>query len=189
MQKKAELREVALACRRKTASEARLRAGMCVADHVVKYFQKWPASIVAGYLPLGDEIDPVPTLSHLEQMGWKLTLPVVIGKGEPLLFRHWQQGDALETGAFNTCHPLPSASELIPDVLLVPLLAFDKEGQRIGWGGGFYDRTIAALRIQRSTLVLGVAFSCQRVDKVPCDNHDELLNGVITETGPYIFGS
>ena len=113
----------------------------------------------------------------------------MIEKGEPLLFRHWRQGDALETGALNTRHPLPSASVLTPDVLLVPLLAFDKEGQRIGWGGGFYDRTIAALRTQRSTLVLGVAFSCQQVDKVPCDNHDELLNGVITETGVYIFGS
>ena len=180
---------MAIACRRKIASEAGLRAGMCVADHVVEYFQKWPASTVAGYLPLGDEIDPVPALNYLEQMGWQLTLPVVIGKGEPLLFRHWRQGDALETGPLNTRHPLPTASELAPDVLLVPLLAFDKEGQRIGWGGGFYDHTIAALRVQRKILVLGVAFSCQQVDNVPCDDHDELLNGVITETGAYMFGS
>ncbi len=164
-----------------------MHAAIDLADNIVEYFQRWPASTVSGYLPLGDEIDPVPALIRLEHVGWQLALPVVIAKAEPLLFRQWRQGDALETGPLNTRHPLPRAAELSPDILLVPLLAFDKKGQRIGWGGGFYDRTIAALRTERSILVFGVAFSRQQVDKVPCDNHDEPLNGVITEVGAYIF--
>ena len=183
VKQKSALRETAVARRRNLADTAGPNAGLRLADHIVAHLSGRPAGVVSGYLPMSDEIAPLPALARLIQSGWVIAMPVVTGKAEPLVFRQWAEGDALEPGPLNTCHPLSSVAELTPDVLLVPLLAFDAAGQRIGWGGGFYDRTIAGLRVEKDIVTLGTAFLGQQVDKVPSASHDELLDGVITEAG------
>ncbi|MBM10397.1 MAG: 5-formyltetrahydrofolate cyclo-ligase [Magnetovibrio sp.] len=188
LQEKSDLRRLALNYRQIAARNCGSWAGEQIAKHIFEYFRTWKVSKISGYLPLGDEIEPVPALTCLGDVGWEIALPVVTGKKQKLVFRQWCPGDELEVGYLNTRHPIPSASELSPDVILAPMLAFDKEGHRLGWGGGFYDRTISALRAQNSILVLGLAFSRQEVDKVPCDRYDEPLDGVVTEKGIDVFG-
>lgn len=141
LKQKSALRETAVARRRNLADTAGPNACLRLADHIVAYLSGRPAGVVSGYLPITEEIDPLPALARLIRSGWGIAMPVVAGKAEPLVFRQWAEGDALEAGPLNTRHPLSSVAELRPDVLLVPLLAFDVAGQRIGWGGGFYDRT------------------------------------------------
>ena len=132
---------------------------------------------------IDDEIDIAPLMSGLDADGALNVLPVVVAKDAALVFRHWRPGVPLEVGPWNTQHPGPDSAEAVPDVLLVPMLAFDSDGYRIGWGGGFYDRTIATLRSQRPTLVIGVAYSGQRVDAVPRGDHDQPLDWVVTDEG------
>ncbi len=141
-------------------------------------------SVISGYLAIGDEIDPEPILE--EVLGFEKTsvLPVVIANKQPLIFRSWRPGQALERGPLNTRHPLVEAEQIDPDVLLVPLLAFDRRGFRLGWGGGFYDRTIAELVAQgRSITTIGIAYSGQEIDFVPQDAYDQRVDYVVTERG------
>ncbi|OIQ92780.1 putative 5-formyltetrahydrofolate cyclo-ligase [mine drainage metagenome] len=142
------------------------------------------AQVVAGYWPLGDEADPRPLLAALAEAGAALCLPVVAGRGLPLLFRRWAPGQALETGPHGTRHPAAGAQTLAPTLVLVPLLAFDGDGGRLGYGGGFYDRTLAALRAADPAVrALGLAFAAQKVDKLPLDRFDQRLDLIVTETG------
>lgn len=154
-----------------------------LADHVGRALAGRAPGTVTGYLAIGDEIDPAPALEALRVAGWRVVLPVVRGRGEILEFRAWTPGDELESGPLGTRHPAAGAA-LRPDVLLVPMLAFDGGAMRMGWGGGFYDRTIAALRADGGGLVaMGVAFSGQGVDRVPSGDHDAPLDAVATEAG------
>lgn len=151
----------------------------------------WPvdgARVVAGYWPIGDEIDPRPLMAALAGRGWRTALPVVVESGHPLIFRRWTEGDPLVDGPCRTVHPGAAAAEVVPTLLLVPLLAFDKAGRRLGWGGGFYDRTLEGVRRRGSSLAVGVAFSAQGVAEVPSDPHDQRLDGVLTETGWVLGG-
>ncbi len=142
----------------------------------------WPAeACVSAYWPMGDELDPRPLCAALARRGHALALPVMQGAGKALKFRRWRPGDPLRPAAFGTHEPLPRQPEVEPDVLLVPLLAFDRRGYRLGYGGGFYDRTLAALRARRSVLAVGLAYSGQEVAAVPCDGHDQALDFVATE--------
>lgn len=143
-----------------------------------------PGMVVAGYWPMGDEIDPRPLMECLAGRGCPLVLPVVTARGRPLSFRRWDVGDLLEDGPHGTLHPLADAPELVPDILLVPLLAFDAGGYRLGYGGGYYDRTLAGLRAQGRVTAIGLAFAAQRVAAVPRDHHDQPLDLVLTENGP-----
>ena len=142
------------------------------------------AAIVSGFNAIGEEISPLPLLMKLAADGHRLCLPVMAGRGLPLLFRAWTPGDQTSAAVWGIGEPLPSAPVVEPDVLLVPLLAFDARGYRLGYGGGFYDRTIAQLRNQKPVLTIGVAFDEQRVDAVPHVDYDQRLDWVLTPSGP-----
>ncbi len=137
---------------------------------------------VAGYIAIRDEIDPGPALTALLKQGVRLCLPVVVGPGQPLAFRAWAPGDALEPGSLGTLHPA-NGPLVEPDLLIVPLLAFDRHGYRLGYGGGFYDRTLSCLRARRRAYAVGFAFSGQEMDEVPRGPTDQRLDAVATETG------
>ncbi|MCA1908532.1 MAG: 5-formyltetrahydrofolate cyclo-ligase [Magnetospirillum sp.] len=140
-------------------------------------------TVIGGYWPMGDEIDPRPLLDILAGRGCVVGLPVVVARGQPLLFRQWGVGDVLEQGLHGTSHPAATAATVVPDLLLVPLLAFDMAGYRLGYGGGYYDRTLAGLRQRHHVTAIGVAFAAQRVQAVPRDHHDQRLDLVLTEHG------
>lgn len=140
-------------------------------------------TIVAGYFPIRSEIDPRPLMRRLSASGAQLALPVVMGDGESLVFRLWREGEALERASFGLSVPPASAPMVEPDVLLVPLAAFDGLGHRIGYGKGHYDRALARLDADRRRLAIGLAFSIQRVDEVPAEPHDRPLDLILTEAG------
>lgn len=136
-------------------------------------------SIVGGYHALPDEADPALLLERLVEMGCHIAYPRVAGKGLPLDFHRVPDGEVLAPGTFGIHEPLDSWPHATPDVLLVPLLAFDASGHRLGYGGGFYDRTIALLKVP----AIGIAFAGQEMDRLPHDVHDAQLNAVLTEQG------
>jgi 5-formyltetrahydrofolate cyclo-ligase len=141
-------------------------------------------AIVSFYWPMGDEADPCVLAHALAARGHALALPVVVAKKSPLHFREWREGEALVVHPFGMHEPPESAARVTPDVLLVPLLAFDAKGTRLGYGGGFYDRTLHALAKKRA---IGVAFAGQEVEALPCHEHDHPLDAVITEKGVRYF--
>lgn len=130
---------------------------------------------------MGSELDPRPLMQALDGRGHGLALPVVAGAGRPLVFRAWTPGDPLRPAAFNTREPSPDKAEVTPRVVLVPLLAFDRAGYRLGYGGGFYDRTLAGLRAAGTALAVGLAFAGQEVESVPRDVNDRRLDWIVTE--------
>lgn len=136
---------------------------------------------VSAYWPMRDELDPRPLMHRLAGRGHPIGLPVMAGKGRPLVFRAWRPGDALEPGGFGTQVPAPDRPEVRPRVLLVPMLAFDRTGYRLGYGGGFYDRTLAGLRADGDALAVGIAYAGQEVDDVPHDGNDQRLDWIVTE--------
>ena len=142
---------------------------------------------VAGYWPMGSELDVRPLLELLHGTGTVCALPVVLGRGERLVFRRWLPGLQLEGGSLGTRHPGAVEDEVIPAVILTPLLAFDDEGFRLGQGGGYYDRTIEALRRVGTVLAVGIAYAAQRVDRVPRSVHDQRLDWMVTEEGAVRF--
>ena len=149
-----------------------------------------PGDAVSGYWPLGDEIDPRPVLEALHERGHPIGLPAMPGSAQPLTFRAWQPGAELHDGGFGTRVPPESAPVIVPRVLLVPMLAFDRAGYRLGYGGGFYDRTLAQLRAdQADTLAVGVAYQAQEVDRVPRDRYDQRLDMILTEQGSVALSS
>lgn len=152
--------------------------GKRLADHVLTGIAFAPGAAVAGYSPIHDEIDVRPLLQALSHRGHPIALPVTGRRGEPLVFRAWRPGDPLLPGGFGTSHP--DGPEITPAVLLMPLLAFDRHGNRLGYGGGFYDRTAARLP---SALRIGCAFAVQELDRVPTGPYDQRLHAVATENG------
>jgi 5-formyltetrahydrofolate cyclo-ligase len=139
-----------------------------------------PGAIVALYHPMKDELDTGPLAEALAERGVALALPVVTRQGAGLEFRRYTPGADLLNGAHGTSHPREEMSAL-PDVLVVPLLGFTRDGARIGYGGGYYDRTIAALRAQRAIIAVGYAFGVQEVEKLPVSPHDQRLDWIVTE--------
>lgn len=182
--KKSRLRRSALA-RRKALAEAHPDAGRALAGHFPD--EAWPAvgAVVAGYVPVRGEIDPFPLMETFLLEQAQLALPVVEGTGLPLTFRAWAPGDDLEAGAFGIGVPGPRKPSLLPSLVLVPLVAFDARCHRIGYGAGFYDRTLTALRASGPVLTVGLAYEGQRVGRVPMDRHDVALDYVVTESGCY----
>ena len=140
-----------------------------------------PGVIVSGFSPLKSEINPVPLLRKLSDGGAGLALPVVAGKGKPLIMRAWAFGEPLDSGVWGIREPKPEAAEVAPDILLVPLLAFDRRGNRIGYGAGYYDMTIAKLRALKSVTAVGIAFAAQEIASVPVTPRDARLDLVLTE--------
>ncbi len=140
------------------------------------------AQMVAGYRPIQGELDPTPSLQRLIWRECGTCLPVTISGDKPLIFRAWQPNEPLVHGKFRVEEPLPSAQVVTPDVLLVPMVAFDSRGHRLGYGAGYYDRTIAVMRRQpKPPLVIGIAYHLQGVSHIPAQPHDELMDAVVTE--------
>jgi len=139
--------------------------------------------VVAGYWPIVTELDVRPLMARLDERGVVCALPVLLAADAPLAFRRWRPIDPLEPGPLGTSHPTADAPVVDPDVVLVPLLAFDAEGYRLGQGGGYYDRTLAELAARRSIVTVGVGFAVQRMDRVPRLEHDRRLDWVVTEDG------
>jgi len=148
-----------------------------------------PAGVpLSAFWPLEDEFDPRPLIDHFHAAGHPIGLPVVVGRGQPLVFRRWQPGMVLVQGNFRVLTPPPEAPEVTPAVILAPLLAFDAAGYRLGYGGGFYDRTIAKLRAAGKVLAIGVAYAAQEVPAVPRDATDQKLDWIVTEEGARRIG-
>ena len=140
-----------------------------------------PGVIVSGFMPLKTEINPLPLLRMLADAGAQLALPVVAGKGKPLIMRAFAFGDALASGQWGIREPKPEAGEVAPDILLVPLLAFDRNGHRVGYGAGYYDMTIAKFRAMKPISAVGIAYAAQQIDTVPVTPRDARLDLVLTE--------
>jgi 5-formyltetrahydrofolate cyclo-ligase len=140
--------------------------------------------VVAGTLPMRSELDPRPLMRRLEALGATLALPRAPKRGSPLSFHRWTAQTRFETSRFGVTEPVVETPLVEPDLVLVPLLAFDARGARLGYGGGFYDVTLAALRARSPGLrAIGVAFSGQRVTALPTEPHDQRLDAVLTEAG------
>lgn len=171
--------------RRRCAREAAAPdAGEAAARHFLASIDVSPGCVVSGYWPMGDEFDVRPLLRALHARGHPCGLPVVVVRGRPLVFRAWTPETALVPAEFGTSVPPADAPEVVPRMLLVPLLAFDVRGVRLGYGGGFYDMTLAHLRAGGPAVVaVGVGFAAQRVDRVPCAATDQRLDWLLTEAG------
>jgi 5-formyltetrahydrofolate cyclo-ligase len=178
---KQSLRHRATARRRDAAAGDDGAAGRVLAEIVLADIALHDGVAVSGYWPIASEIDVMPLLRELAARGHGIALPAVTGKDRPLVFRAWRDGDAMADGPFGIREPLASAAGIEPQVVLTPLLAFDSEGYRLGYGGGFYDRSLAALRGKRPTLAIGVAWAAQEVPAVPHDGRDQPLDWVATE--------
>ena len=177
---KAELRVAAQALRDALPAHERKAVAETIAS------RKFPLeiahrTIVSGFMPLKSEINPLPLLQKLAEAGARLALPAIVGRGKPLIMRAWEFGALLDRGQWGIREPKPDAPEVEPDILLVPLLAFDRAGYRIGYGAGYYDMTIHRLRALKPVTAVGIAFAAQEVPKIPTTPRDERLDLVLTE--------
>ena len=140
-----------------------------------------PGMVVSGFMPLKSEINPLPLLRKLTAAGARLALPVVAGRGKPLIMRAWHWSEPLDEGVWGIRQPMPEAPEVAPDIVLAPLAAFDRTGHRIGYGAGYYDLTIAGLRADKAVVAIGIAFAVQEIASVPATPRDARLDLVLTE--------
>jgi 5-formyltetrahydrofolate cyclo-ligase len=138
-------------------------------------------AIVSGFSPLKSEINPVPLMRAFADAGARLALPVVAGRGKPLTMRAWAFGEPLVSGVWGIREPPLSAPDVFPDILIVPLLAFDRTGHRIGYGAGYYDMTIARLRGVKPVIAVGIAYAAQEIAEIPTTERDARLDFVLTE--------
>ncbi len=178
--KKSDLRREAMARRDALPPDARQAAAEAIAARQFP-FAITPGTIVSGFMPLKSEINPLPLMRKLAGQGARLALPVVAGRGKPLIMREWVFGEPLIAGVWGIREPQPGAAEVDPDILLVPLLAFDRAGHRIGYGAGYYDLTLEQLRTRKPVIAVGLAFAVQEVPAVPATPRDARLDLVLTE--------
>lgn len=160
---------------------AKLGAGAALAARGLPVSRKSETSVISVFHSFDTEISTFELFDKLVAEGWTTALPVVIAKNAPLVFRQWAPGDALVLGRWNIKVPPEEAPEAVPDVLLVPLLAFDRKGFRLGYGGGFYDRTLERLRALKRITAIGVAYADQEMDAVPHEEFDQRLDWIMTE--------
>jgi 5-formyltetrahydrofolate cyclo-ligase len=177
---KAKLRQEAIARRNTMAADLRQAAAETIAARqfslaIVR------GVIVSGFMPLKSEINPLPLLQKLGEAGATIALPAIAGRGKPLIMRAWPFGAPLDRGQWGIREPKSEAPEVDPDILLVPLLAFDRAGHRIGYGAGYYDMTIARLRTIKPVTAVGLAFAAQEIAAVPATPRDARLDLVLTE--------
>ena len=187
-QSKSGLRAAALAARDALTLEQRAVAAQVVAERGLPV-EITRGVIVSGYSPIRSEIDPAPLMRALAAQGAQLALPAVMARGKSLAFRAWSASDRLMLGPLGILEPSPAATELIPDIMLVPLAAFDRAGHRLGYGAGHYDYTLAHLRKLKHVIAVGLAFAAQEIVAVPALPHDVALDCVLTETEVLDFRS
>jgi 5-formyltetrahydrofolate cyclo-ligase len=183
---KSALRAAALALRDALPPQERQQAAEAIAARALPVEVKLSA-IVAAFMPMKTEINPLPLLRKYADAGAQLALPCVAGRGHPLIMRAWKFGDPFKAGQWGIREPMPEAPEVAPDILIVPLACFDRAGHRVGYGAGYYDMTIAALRAKKKITAIGIAFAAQEIAKVPATEHDERLDLVLTEKGTIDF--
>jgi len=185
-QLKAVLRRAAIARRDALPPAERMAAALSIAEQGLPV-EVTPGIVASGFSPLKSEISPLPLLRRLADAGASLALPVVAGRGQPLIMRAWSFGAPLVSGVWGIREPPADAPELFPDILIVPLLAFDRRGHRIGYGAGYYDMTISGLRAMKPVLAIGLAFAVQEIAAVPATPRDARLDLVLTERGAIDF--
>lgn len=157
------------------------KATSALADRLLGFFESRDEHVIGGYWPIGSEIDVRPALQGLADAGCRIALPVLVAPDAALIFRRWRPGDTLNNGPHGTSEPTAVAEAARPSALLVPLLAFDNTGGRIGYGGGYYDRTLAGLRKDGHICAIGIAYAGQEIDRVPVTSTDQKLDWVVTE--------
>jgi len=180
LQIKAELRRAGQARRDALPAEMRKAAAEAIAARAFP-LTIVPSVIVSGFMPLKSEINPLPLMRKLADAGARLALPAVAGRGKPLIMRSWQWSEPLVPGVWGIREPGPAAATVEPDIVLVPLLAFDRSGHRVGYGAGYYDLTITQLRVSKQIAAVGIAFAAQEVETVPRTAFDAQLDLVLTE--------
>lgn len=179
---KAEARKAAFA-RRKAAHNA---AGPVEAAHLSQVLAGHRGVPLSGYMAIRTEIDPLPAMEEVAAHG-PVCVPVIQQPGLPLKFSRWSPGCALKEGPFGAM--IPEVDDFIePEILIVPLVAFDRRGGRLGYGGGFYDRTLEMLRAKRPTLAIGFAYAAQEAEALPLEPTDQPLDMIVTEAGVIEFG-
>ena len=180
--RKRALREAALARRDLMPPDDRVRAARKIA--AASFPVDVPkGAIVSGFSPIKTEFNPLPLMRKLFDAGARLALPKVMGRGRPLSLRAWSFGEPLIAGVWGIREPGLDAPEVAPDILLVPFAAFDRAGYRVGYGAGYYDMTLAALRAKKKIVAVGLGFAAQEVEKVPVEAHDQRLDFILTEAG------
>lgn len=183
---KAALRKLMRTRRAAIPPETRAAASLAVRDRLIAWL---PAArlargaVIAAYWPIRDELDPRPLAQALAERGHGLALPVSVARGTALAFRTWKLGDPLVADIMRIEAPISSAPEAVPSLVLVPMLAFDRGCRRLGYGAGFYDRTLATLRAGGTVIAVGLAFGAQEVARVPVAEDDAPLDAVVTEDG------
>lgn len=175
---KAEARKTALDTRREARDTI---AGATAAQHLLEQLRGHSGQVISGYMPIRTEIDPLPAMLGMMAHS-RVTVPVIQGDGLPLIFREWTPDAEMIDGPFGAMVPA-EGDFLDPTVLIVPLLAFDREGYRLGYGGGYYDRTLEELRAKGPCTAIGFAFAAQEIDCVPREDTDQPMDMIITENG------
>jgi len=179
--KKAELRQTNRSKLSDLSAEQMALFDTQIASYFLTSQSLMPQSVVAGYIPLKNEVSCKTIMQTLASQGHTTCLPVVIERNAPLIFRQYRLGEELVRGKIGAFEPLSDAREVIPDVLVIPLLGFNRKGNRLGYGTGFYDRTLEQLRKMKPIKAIGVAYSIQEIPDFPVEEHDTALNTIITE--------
>lgn len=170
---------------RRNAARARPDAGVHAARNFMAAIPVPESAVISVYYPMRDELDTEPLVAALIEGKHRIALPVVAKKNAPLIFRLYAPGDALIDGSYGELIPDGAAPEATPDIVVAPLLAFARDGGRLGYGGGYYDRTLAALRAKKPVVAVGLAFECQRLAEIPEAPGDQRLDWIVTEAAAY----
>lgn len=178
---KALLRQQALARRREIAADVRLRLAQRLTQEGLRLARLWRPAVVSAFHPIREEPDTLPLLDALAAEGYATALPVVVARGTRLTFRLWRPGQLTHAAGMGIQEPPDSARAVEPDLLFVPLACFDREGHRIGYGAGYYDRSLASLRSTKKIHAIGVAYGVCEVAAAPYEAHDQSLDVVVTE--------
>lgn len=181
IESKAELRKQLFVARKQAHTEAN-DAGDAARDHFMASRLLTGVNVVAGYCPIRTELDVFPLMEVLHRAGHRIVVPVIEGAGLPLRFHEWWPDVAMQDGPFGARVPIDT-HELLPDLVIAPLVGFDRAGSRLGYGGGFYDRSLEGLRAIRRVRAYGYAYAAQEVDAVPTEPTDQRLDGIVTEQG------
>lgn len=176
-----EILRLKMAAERRAAAKARPDAGRHAARVFLDRIPMPSGAVVSLYHPLPDELDTKPLAEALLERGFQIALPVTPKKRGPLAFRAFRDGDPLNPDRYGVMTPSEAAPDVTPLIVVTPLLAFTREGARLGYGGGYYDRTLAALRAEGDVLAVGFAFAAQEVEKIPMSKSDQFLDWIVTE--------
>jgi 5-formyltetrahydrofolate cyclo-ligase len=185
LQQKQEWRTRMKALRNDLSNVQEIEAATAAAAHAQDLLKRCGSRIVGAYYPVRGELDTLQLMEMLVAADSETALPVVIEQDKTLEFHHWQPGMCLQEGPFGIPFPTDESLRLVPEALIIPLLGFDAQGARLGYGGGYYDCTLARLRADGKICAIGYAYDFQRIDGLPVESHDERLDWVVTPSGIY----